>query len=678
MRFTASYADRHRLRSGVHLGALGTGGVEWLPDGRFTGCSIFGDTFDRPDLDLWFSWEVDGHWRILRLSERLMPGIGSQVPALDAIEVSGNWPCVTMAAPDGSFAVTAQVYSVPGDLASSTLPAIHFTVRCAGRSIMALLPPVEGIVRQRGERISLATAKGEICLDLKGGRVDTTISCVGETLLVGIAKGPAGDWIKPGTPWRNRQHGDRRDERCVLVGTFDGDGDALLTWHFAEARDRLGNDLGRWYAERHCSAEAVANHVRQNQYRLQQATDAFFAAVRSRLPEIVADAVLCQCSALTRQAILRPDGSFAVWEGGDDACGTNTVDVAFYGSWLYTALWPELERIAQRLTVAHQTAEGWVPHMLASDLHHPTDYNRKDMNAQFVLMVVRDWILGGRDAAWRDEMLPAVLKALRLGETWDRDGDGVPEAEGSHAHTFDAWGWKGCSLYLANLWAAAYVAGGELARSAGDHASADWCEQRLTLARAAHDTLWNGRYFMLWKDGADSDEGCLLTGLGGDWYLRLLGLPPVVDQKRVMSHLLACLELNRVDVDHRVHTWTTFPGEIGDAWINGGYADHRRVTGQQYEPWTGMEYAFASQLLAMGLVDEGWRVIAQVQGRKEVGGGAFRHVECGHYYFRPMAIGVLLAVAHGNWKPPVLPRGLPAAVERERAAAIGQVDPAGR
>jgi len=84
------------------------------------------------------------------------------------------------------------------------------------------------------------------------------------------------------------------------------------------------------------------------------------------------------------------------------------------------------------------------------------------------------------------------------------------------------------------------------------------------------------------------------------------------------------------------------PGEKGWCYINGGYPEgEKRVSYQQYEPWTGMEYALAYQLWINGMKLSALKVVREVFDRKKRSGMTWNHIECGGDYYRALMIGAL-------------------------------------
>ena len=93
------------------------------------------------------------------------------------------------------------------------------------------------------------------------------------------------------------------------------------------------------------------------------------------------------------------------------------------------------------------------------------------------------------------------------------------------------------------------------------------------------------------------------------------------------------------------------PGERGWCYINGGYTTEKRIGFQQYEPWTGIEYAFALHLFTLGMKREALRVVGDVHGRRVSSGTVWNHQECGGDYYRAMMVGALWELLSGALPP---------------------------
>lgn len=351
------------------------------------------------------------------------------------------------------------------------------------------------------------------------------------------------------------------------------------------------------------------------------------------------DSYTAQLSEFVKQSWLTKDGKFGVWEGSHCCCGLQTTDVSYYGSWLYVTLFPELEKSGIRLTAKFQRKDGWIPHFFPGTFKHIDEYRRKDMNMQFVMMVYRDYFLW-KNKGFLREMYPKVKKAILGAYAWDTDGDLIPDIIGPD-QTFDVWGWRGCSIYLASLWLATLRIGQEISKIMKDERFEEKCAHDFNIVKEnIIKKLWNGRYFILWTDGKKKDEGCLLDALTGDWYCSLMSLGHILPQAMVKSHLKTALKYNRKRMDPTYMKAYYTPGEAGWCYINGGYKDNKKRCYQQYEPWTGIEYAFALHLQIMGMRKQALQVIKDVYDRKSRCGMLWNHIECGGDYFRPMMIGV--------------------------------------
>jgi uncharacterized protein (DUF608 family) len=632
MKITITTPSDPRVRSGVYIGGIGAGGFEPRPDGRYYRCQIHNQWRTEQHLDLSFLHSNGKQTRILRLDE-LNIAHGT-IPGVRRIEYEGAFPHASLAFPECGVTLDFSSFFVPGDVTRSALPACCLNVRGAG-SCMMFFPVDENAEYRIGkDRIVVAGKQGSIAIRFGNA-------------LVGVLPRNNMMWYihnikSPKSFWKAKPRGHTQAPSYIAIlwhGTYDEK--AIIAWHYPDSRDFNGNFMGHWYARSFGDAGHVLSYVMRNRRSLQRTTDRFRASVLdSRMPDFVKEAYLAQMPSFTKQSWLAKDGRFGVWEGACCCCGIQTTDVAYYGSWLYARLFPELEKSAIMLTARHQRADGWIPHAFYGNFSKVDLYVRRDLNMQFVMMAFRDWKLW-RDRAFLSHIYPHVKRALALAYTWDADGDMIPEVL-PRGQTFDAWEFKGPAIYVASLWLASLRMAAIMARAQGDFRSATRWEHDFSVARTNTDRLfWNGEYFSLAIDGKKRDDCCLVDALSGDWYCRLLGLGGLFDDLKVRAHLRAVLKYNRKTVDHSYMKSYVSPGEKGFCIINGGYKDNRRIGLQQYEPWTGMEYAFALHCWLMGMKREALQTIRDVHERLQTSGHTWNHVECGGEYFRPMVIGAL-------------------------------------
>ena len=632
--FTVTSPTDPRVRSGMYVGGIGSGGFEPRADGRFHRNQIYNEWRRENQLDLMFFHRAPGkEIRSLRFG-----GYNSAwgvFPGVDGITYSERFPDVSLSYPDQNVSITFSSFFIPGDVKNSSLPCVRMQVKGSGKLLLYL--PVPGkCTYVHGKGSLVVTGKDrEMGFSSKTGTFLVTNTLAWKTKVLYWDKWEPG--IKPS--------GDLGTDFVWYAGIFwegDIDDEAILAWYCPESRDLEGNFIGHRYANDFDSCADVLRYVRRNARTLQRKTEAFADSVHSArdVPRYVTDAYTAQLSTFVKASWLTKDGRFGVWEGGCGCCGLQTTDVSYYGSWLYAKLFPELEKSGMRLTAQFQRKkDGWIPHFFPGTFEHIDEYRRKDMNMQYVLMAYRDVTLW-RDRAFLREVYPSVKRAMKGAEAWDTNGDMIPEVE-ARAQTFDTWDFTGSSIYLATLWLASLHAAAQMAPRFGDTASGKhWSSMAEIVETNIERIFWNGEYFILAQDvNGTRDECCLLDALSGDWYSRLLGLGGILDDAKVSSHLKACIKYNRTRIDHSYMNGYLLTDEDGHCMINGGYPDKRRTGHQQYEPWTGLEYTFGLHCLLMGMKTEGLRAIRDVEERHDTCGMHWNHIECGGEYFRPMVIG---------------------------------------
>jgi len=386
-----------------------------------------------------------------------------------------------------------------------------------------------------------------------------------------------------------------------------------------------------------------------------------------------------------------PVGRFGVLECLDYAW-YESLDVRLYGSFALLQLWPELDKavlrsFARAIPAADATPRpiGWyftqgrgrveaarkvagaTPHDLGAPNERPWDATNytayqdcnlwKDLASDFVLQVWRTYRLapGGPDLRFLADCWPAAVQSLRYLKTFDANDDGLPDNGGAPDQTFDDWPLQGVSAYCGALWIAALEAalaiGQQLQLELGLDTAAEqrefgsWLEQ----SRANFDRLlWNGEYYNI--DAESGTPVVMADQLCGDFYARLLGLPPVVAEERAQSSLAAIREA----------CFERFAGgRLGVA--NGLRRDGTPLDPNGTHPlevWTGINFGLAAYYRLMGDTDTALRICGAVVEQVYSGGLQFRTPEAitgvgtfrACHYLRAMAIWALWAT-HTDWQP---------------------------
>lgn len=378
-----------------------------------------------------------------------------------------------------------------------------------------------------------------------------------------------------------------------------------------------------------------------------------------------------------------PWGQFAVLECLDYRW-YESLDVRLYGSFALLILWPELEKsVMQAFARAIPTADhtprviGYnqtsavrkianaVPHDLGAPNEHPwekTNYTSyqdcnlwKDLAADFVLLVYRDFLLtGATDHEFLADCWPAIQASLAYLKAFDLDGDGIPENSGAPDQTFDDWRLQGISAYCGGLWIAALEAAIAIAEvlmqhPAGAATSAacqtaiatyqTWLSQSQPLYQA---TLWNGQYYRL--DSGSGSDVVMADQLCGQFYARLLGLPDVVPEECTRLALATVYDTCFL----KFHS-----GQLGAA--NGLRPDgspEKPDATHPLEVWTGINFGLAAFLLQMGMKSEAFQLTKVVVQQIYENGLQFRTPEAitavgtfrASMYLRPLAIWAIYGV----------------------------------
>ena len=453
-------------------------------------------------------------------------------------------------------------------------------------------------------------------------------------------------------------------------------------------------------------AVAIAAEALRDWRAWRQQIDAWQAPVleRRQLPENLRMALFNELYDLASGGSLwtaarpgDPVGRFGVLECIDYAW-YESLDVRLYGSFALLQLWPELDKAVLRSFAraipasdatqrpigwyftqgrgrveADRKVEGATPHDLGAPNEEPFDATNytayqdcnlwKDLASDYVLQVWRTFRLAptGEDLTFLAECWPAAVQALRYLKRFDVNNDGLPDNGGAPDQTFDDWPLKGVSAYCGALWIAALEAALAMAQrlqldlgldtSSDQHDFSQWLEQ----SRSNFDALlWNGEYYRI--DAESGTPVVMADQLCGDFYARLLGLPPVVSEEKSRSTLNAVKEacFERFD-----------GGRLGVA--NGLRRDGTPLDPDGTHPlevWTGINFGLASYYRLMGEKQTAEAICSAVVDQVYAGGLQFRTPEAitavntfrACHYLRAMAIWGLWAT-DTDWS------GIPGAAE---------------
>lgn len=411
----------------------------------------------------------------------------------------------------------------------------------------------------------------------------------------------------------------------------------IFTWYFPNHFSKDGRRLGHYY-ENLFRGAAEANAFLREHPAVFDKTAAFSKLLYdTSLPEAYPDCWSGHLSTIVKCSWFLKDGKFGLWEGLG-FCGFHTTDITYHASFGLLALFPELQLRQMRMGAAFQREDGRVHHFFTPDLDHVGNgYERVDMNNQFVLMVLRDYLYTG-DKNYLKDMWPHVTGAIASIGELDADGDGLPDRDTTR-NTYDAWNFSGTPVYISVLWLAALKAAVRIAEETGNGAYAESWQNLLKKGLASLETrLWNGEYYNLWRCGEKKDETLMTDQLDGEWFLRVSGLSGNLPDDRVRAVM-------KVILDHN------FDPEVG--LINASCPEGRQTTlfshknCQTEAVWTGIGFVTAALCLSVGLPDDATALVAAIQDNQSRFGALWDHWECGHHYTRPMSSWTMINAALG-------------------------------
>lgn len=414
-----------------------------------------------------------------------------------------------------------------------------------------------------------------------------------------------------------------------------------FSWFFPHHLTPDGREIGHMYANWFRDAADV-NRFLADRFGQHRSLTATFARTLcdTTLGDPMAFAWSGQLSTLVFNTWWSKSDEYAIWEGLG-CCGLSTTDVDYQGSFPIVALFPELKLSQMQRIITRQNQLGQVPHNYAGsfDQVDPHGFARVDMNPQFVMMVLRDYLWTG-DRDYLASLWPHVLRAMAFTGSLDTNGDGLPDRD-TGFQSYDQWRMRGTPSYIASLWLGALRAAVVLAHAMNQPEQAKSWQATLSRASATFDRmLFNGDYYSLWVDGAVRDELCMTDQISGEWFSHLIGLPSTISQQN-LQRAVAGIFRNNFNPEFGVHN-ATAPRRGPDLLTLNNL--------QAGGVWSGIEFAFASLLIDHGHYSDGLRIVEATNRRYLRAGQPWNHVECGGHYSRAMSSWATMLAAAG-FKP---------------------------
>ena len=424
----------------------------------------------------------------------------------------------------------------------------------------------------------------------------------------------------------------------------------VIAWHFPNLSVAKMRNVGREYASRFDSAEAVARYIGENLNRLSTATrlwrDTWYD---STLPHWFLDRTMVNTSIMATTTCYRfKNGRFWAWEGIGCCHGTCT------HVWHYAQapgrLFPDVERRHREevdLGIAFKP-DGGIGHR--ADLRgaaHPAH----DGQCGRILGCYREHQMTP-DGAFLKRNWPKIKQAIQYLINLDKNGDGI--IEGAQPNTLDA-AWYGKISFLASLYLATLRAGEAMATEMGDAPFAGQCKAIAERGAESILSLYNGEYFYQELDPKHTNvigcgSGCYIDQIFGQFWAHQTGLGRLFDEEKQKSALRALYRYNFVshvgkfrDTFKRGRWYATEDdrGLLMCSWPKGGLnpAWHKSWQfGYFNECMSGFEWQAAAHMISEGLLTEGLAVSRAIHDRYHAAKrNPYNEIECSDHYARAMA-----------------------------------------
>jgi non-lysosomal glucosylceramidase len=443
----------------------------------------------------------------------------------------------------------------------------------------------------------------------------------------------------------------------------------VLAWRFPNlSLAKLGR-VGRHYATRFDSAQAVAQYVAGQFDRLAGETrlwrDTWYD---STLPFWFLDRTFLNASILATATSYRfANGRYYGWEGV--GCCEGTCGHVYHYAHAAARLFPELERGTREMVDFGLAIQP------DGDIHFRgefNDYPAVDGQAGTILRALREHQMSADN-----DFLKRTWSKIKLATQWliakDANQDGLIE---SNQHNTLDTDWYGKVAWLSGLYLASLTAAAEMADEVGDLEFARQCRGIIeTGQKNLVAQLFDGEYFInradpKHLDAINSGTGCEIDQVFGQSWAFQVGVRRVFPEKEAVSALKSLWRYNfSPDVGpyreaNKEGRWYAMAGEAGLLMCtfprrDWSYAQAKGkgpdwAAGYFNECMNGFEYQVAGHMLWEGLTLEGLAVTRAVHDRYHASRrNPWNEVECGDHYARSMAsYGVYLAACGFEYHGP--------------------------
>ena len=401
-----------------------------------------------------------------------------------------------------------------------------------------------------------------------------------------------------------------------------------LTWYFPNHLNDKGEKLGHYYENLFESSLDAALLLNEKRDEIEKkATMLSELLFTSDMKDYYKESWSSHLATIIKSSWYLKDGKFGLWEGLG-FCGFHTTDITYHASFGLLALFPDLQKKQMLMGAKFQREDGRVHHFFTPDLDHVDwGFDRVDMNNQFVLMVLRDYLFTG-DFNYLSSLWDNVKRAMDSIEAIDKNKDGLPDSE-TGSNTYDAWRFSGTPAYISVLWLAALKAAIIIAERMGDNERASYWQNLLNKGKLSLEKLlWNGKDYDLWADEDKRDKALMTNQLDGEWFLRTIGIGGNLSDQRVRDVLKFIWQQNFDEESGLKNASEYFENSTSIFTLRNCQAE---------AVWTGLGYFFSALALYLGETDIADIVVKSIHDNQLRFGYFWDHWECGHHYTRPMS-----------------------------------------
>ncbi|MCL1857342.1 MAG: GH116 family glycosyl-hydrolase [Kiritimatiellaeota bacterium] len=324
-----------------------------------------------------------------------------------------------------------------------------------------------------------------------------------------------------------------------------------LVWEMPHWIDSLGVDRGHYWQNHFKDGEAMLQAIFGEYDEIFEKTTALgtLLAKQTDLPVWLQHRLLNSCYPLVTNSVFYKDGRFSINEGPTEMSGVyGTMDQRLGAHAATQLLFPQLNRKELEEFTAILAEDGGVNHDLGSGhLERPSaPQGWPDLNCSLAIQWARHaWTSADEDveaALW-----PKVRLALERHGAWADAGGGIAQlgtATGLGT-SYDCYHYEGSTGYMATLWIAALNVGIKWARRVGDAAFVPKAERWIAAAEKRLDEdLWNGAFYRAFGGkNVPANENSHAGMLAGEYYSRLLTGKDVLPRERLEACCKAMMRL---------------------------------------------------------------------------------------------------------------------------------------